>query len=374
MIRIVHLIPNLALGGAERTLQNLILSNRRHDIEHIVVTLIGGGIIAEKLRERNIRVFEFVLSKNIKSGKSLYRLLRTIGTLDPDFLFGWMYHANIFALIAHKLIRGRTKLIWNIRHSIYRFSDEKHTTALMIKLGSLLSRFPDLIVYNSNTSATLHEKIGYAKGASVVIHNGIDCDDFRPDSNARIRLLERIQKPEDTRLVGIVGRYHPAKDYRTFVSAAAMLMKMQSRVHFVMIGRGLEKTNSDLMGSLQELGVCDHFSLLGEIENVKRLMPGFDVCVSSSVSEAFPNVVAESMACGVPCVVTDVGDSSNIVGDIGFTVPARNPSALAQAINELLSLSNTEVERLSKAARNRILELFSSSEMISRFNACLASE
>jgi len=88
---------------------------------------------------------------------------------------------------------------------------------------------------------------------------------------------------------------------------------------------------------------------------------------SSSSGEAFPNVIGEAMACGVPCVVTDVGDSAYVVGDTGQVVPPCNPQALADGIIQLLDLPKCERQALGNRSRKRIEENFTLDEIVRQY-------
>jgi glycosyltransferase involved in cell wall biosynthesis len=170
---------------------------------------------------------------------------------------------------------------------------------------------------------------------------------------------------EGERLIGLVARLHPVKDHKTFILAALELHRKASRLRFAVIGPGVEKIESvcpTLKPAIRELGPA--LILADEMNDVAAVMNALDVCVLTSIAEGFPNVIGEAMACGVPCVVTDVGDCREIVGDTGVTVPVGSPSAVANAVLSVLS-SDSDARRVE--ARLRVRSRYSIDDVVNRY-------
>jgi glycosyltransferase involved in cell wall biosynthesis len=168
-------------------------------------------------------------------------------------------------------------------------------------------------------------------------------------------------------LVGLIGRLHPHKDHRTFVRAAQFVAKRFPNAHF--LGAGEEQTYSaiDLWSWVSEAGLRDRFHWLGVRRDVAAIDASLDVLVCSSTTEGFPNVVGEAMACGVPCVATDVGESAEVVGDTGRIVPKQDPQRLGEAIVELLRMSRAERIALGERARARVVERYDIHRIVARY-------
>jgi len=165
-----------------------------------------------------------------------------------------------------------------------------------------------------------------------------------------------------------VGRFHPQKDHHNFVRAASLLHQDRPDVWFVLCGFGVSWANKELTSLIEEAGIRNRCCLLGLRDDIPRLTAAFDIAsLSSSYGEAFPNVVNEAMSCGVPCVVTDVGDAALIVGQTGLVVPPRNPDALAQGWLKMLVLGREGRAPLGMEARQRIRELFNLPEIVARY-------
>ena len=134
------------------------------------------------------------------------------------------------------------------------------------------------------------------------------------------------------------------------------------------------RENNVLREWIQSTGFTDRFHLLGERQDVPRITAAFDVATLSSVSEGFPNVLGEAMACGIPCVATDVGDSALIVGDMGVVVPPRNPERLAEGIQKLLNLSKEEREKFGKRAREHIKTHYALERIVEMYETLYCKE
>ena len=177
----------------------------------------------------------------------------------------------------------------------------------------------------------------------------------------------RLLNTEKYVLIGFVARYHPMKDIPTFLQALGRLMPKDKRLHCVMVGRNIGPENAALAPYFAKLPM-DRVHILGQRDDIPRLMPGFDVfCLSSVRGEGFPNVLGEAMACGVPCVSTKVGDSGHLIGDTGTIVSASNPQALADALESVVSMNTTSRQAKGEAARHRILENFSLPNITKRY-------
>jgi glycosyltransferase involved in cell wall biosynthesis len=193
----------------------------------------------------------------------------------------------------------------------------------------------------------------------LVIPKGFDLEQFKPDKNLRERARNELGIDAAAPVVGMVARFDAQKDHKMLLDAARILHSEIAGTHFVLCGKDMEWENDELVKWIDNAELRTCFHLLGERSDTEQLLPAFDVaCLSSAFGEGFPNVVGEAMACEVPCVATDVGDSARIIGDTGVTVAPRDANAFARGLKQLLSLSPDERSRLGTAARTRISENF----------------
>ncbi len=278
----------------------------------------------------------------------------------PQVIQGWMPHGNLAASLTQFTSRIAAPVIWNIRMSLDAVDGEKMTTMGLIRVGAFLSSHPSAIIYNSRSGAEQHQKLGYRSAISAVISNGFDCDLFRPDEYARCHIRQQLGLKPTSILVGLVARRHPMKDHFGFLRAASLVSVRYPESRFLLIGKGLTESEPGLTQHIGKLNMTGRVFLLGERTDTPRLTAALDIaCSSSAWGEGFSNAIGEAMACAVPCVVTNVGDSAYIVGDTGVIVPPQNPGALAHAIGQLIDGGPAKRKELGMAARRRIESEFS---------------
>jgi glycosyltransferase involved in cell wall biosynthesis len=296
----------------------------------------------------------------------LWHLVRLLRRLRPDIVQTWLYHADLAGLVAATIARV-PHVVWNLRCAELDPRDHPRSLPALLRTLALVSRWPDAVICNAEAGRRAHERLGYTPRRWEIIPNGYDTNAFRPSPGARSSLKHQLGIGDDAMLVGLLARFHPMKDHGTFINAARLVTAAQPNVHFVAAGRGVESA-PPINRLLDDLKLRDRVHLLPEQADASRFLAALDVAVSSSYGEAFPNVVAEAMACGVPCVVTDVGDSAGIVGSAGVVVPPRDPAALAAGIMRILDLTPAAREALGSSARERIVSEFSIGRALARYD------
>jgi glycosyltransferase involved in cell wall biosynthesis len=202
-----------------------------------------------------------------------------------------------------------------------------------------------------------------------VIQNGVDSTTFAPDVEARAITRHALGLAATDFVIGLVGRFNPAKDHATFLRATELILKARSNVVFVLAGQDVTVQNQELTGCMTDGTDMSRYRFLGPREDIDNIYRSLDVLCSSSAWEAFPLVLGEAMACGVPCIATDVGDCRSIVGDTGIIVPPRDTPALARAILAFMDMANPDRKELGTRARRRVVERFDVREMAAAYLA-----
>jgi len=374
-MKIVYIITDVSIGGAQMMLYKLLSRMSRERFTPVVVSLMGQGTVGDRIEALDIPVYTIEMKSGKPTPASIWRLIRTVRQLKPDLIQGWMYHGNLAGQLTRGFVPKPVPVLWSVRNSLYSLGYEKSITETLIQLCAKLSYLPNKVIYNSKISAKQHEKVGYRTDKSVVIPNGFETEIFTPSEEAVSYVRRELAIPLNTLLIGLIGRYHPVKDHPSFLEAAALLLKNYPdlTVQFVLSGAEVDCDNQSLCGLVKELGLVDRIHLLGERQDIPRLTAALDIASCSSYTEAFPNVIGEAMSCGVPCVVTDVGDSAWIVGNTGRVVPPRNPEALANTWKELIDQGAEGREVLGKAARARIIEYFSIDSVVAQYESLYES-
>jgi glycosyltransferase involved in cell wall biosynthesis len=346
----------MGCGGAETMLLKLLRATRK-TVAQEVISLVSGGELSEHFASLGIPIFSMNLKRSGLPVLALGALTRLIESRRPDIVQTWMYHADLLGGIAAR--RAKTpRVIWGIRHST--LGDRTSLkTRLTVTACALLSKYlPDQIVSCSHMAARVHKDKGYARDRFIVIPNGFDTERFQPSTQLRRDLRITMGLRPETRLIGFVARNDPQKDFPTFCAAAAEVLAQAPNTHLLIVGRGYEHVPVKTSGASCGIDPT-RFHFLGHRDDVDRIMPALDVLALSSSSEAFPNVLGEAMACGVPCVATDVGDSAIIIGDTGIVVAPRSATSLAEGLLSILALSAEDYSKRSYAARDRVLNHYS---------------
>lgn len=366
MIRILHLITTFGLGGAEGNLARIVSHmDRTRFLNHVVVMRRSPQFHTE-FAAKTVPFQCLGMRSGVPNLGATWRLSATIRALRPHLLQTWMYHADLLGLLTGRLTKTPA-IAWNLRRSFIGMSEHGWSSRMVLRAAVRLSPLPDAVVTNSLAGQRTHEALGYRPRRWVRIPNSLDADRFRPDASARAALRSELGLAADTRLVGLVARFVPIKGYGNFASAAGILGKQSPDVHFVLAGRGIEPSNEPLVRILQSSGAFERMHLLGERPDVQRVIAGFDISCSSSYGEGFPNTVGEALACGIPCVVTDVGDSALLVGAEGKIVAAGDPQAFAQACRDLLELPAELRRQMGLRARKRVEAEYSIRSVVTRY-------
>jgi glycosyltransferase involved in cell wall biosynthesis len=359
-MRILFLVRALDYGGAERQL--VVLANELARRGHkVAIAVFYRGFPLEKEIDR-LRVRLIPLEKRSRWDLlSLYwTLLRVVQREQPDVLHGWMSDPNLVAIMI-RLLYSNARIFWCIRCA--------NVEMILDRVGSAahwferrLCHFADCIVVNSRAGINYAASRGFPLDKMFHIPNGIDVDNlyFDPPAGQPVRTGWGFTGSE--KVIGLVGRLDPIKNHGCFLKAAARLSQELPEVRFVCIGDGPVRHKMKLEALSRELGLVQKVKWVPMRPDVRAVYNALDVVCLCSLSEGFPNVIGEAMACGRHCVVTDVGDCNYLVGRAGVVVPPNDPEALAEGFRQALSPGRKPNER----GRQRILEHFTVTHLADR--------
>lgn len=369
MIKVTFIITNLGTGGAETMLFKLLQRMDRSRFEPIVISLVGLGEIGPRIGVLGIPVYVLGMSRGIPNPLMIFKLARLLRRVKPDLVHTWMYHADLLGGIAARLA-GCSVVLWGLRHSNLSKTENKKTTLLTVKICAKLSLWvPTRILSCSIRAKEVHAAAGYCKEKIHVIPNGFELDRFLPDPVARYSVRSELGLSVDVPLVGFIARYDPLKNHAGFIMAAALLHAKLPNAHFVLAGTEVDEDNLVLQSAISAFDLQKNVHLLGRRDDIPRLMAALDVLASSSHGEAFPNVLGEAMACGVPCVVTDVGDSAEIVGSAGQVVPPGDMEGLAYQLEWILKMGPSYRATVGAQARARVAEYYDIAQVTELYQA-----
>lgn len=362
-MEIAFLIRKLDCGGAEKQLIITAkgLSERGHNVT--IYTFYTNGELEYELNETSVK-----LSCLGKKGRwdilsLLINLFKFIKRDKVEVLYSFMYTQNIIAAII-KIVYHKLAVIWGVRCSFMDF--EKYTKLFKVafKFECFMSRIPNLIISNSEAGKEYALKSGYKNKNFKVMFNGIDCESFKPDDQLGMELRKELDIGENQKLIGIISRIDYIKGHETFIRAASKISKLREDVVFICVGGGNEEYKNYLINLTEELQIKNKIIWYGKSKEVNKIYNALDILTSTSYGEGFSNVIAEAMACGVPCVVTDVGDSAYIVSEYGKVINVNDEEELMNKWNAILSLSEEKIIKLKYNCRKRIENKFSVENLI----------
>lgn len=360
---VFHVTTGLNVGGAETMLMRFLAHQDASRFKPSVVSLMKPGPIARLIEKNGISVSSMEMEPGKLMPAKISRLRAAIKSADPDLYHGWMYHGNLVASLAAMVSRKPTPVIWSIHHSLHDIENEKPLTAKVIRTLARMSRHTFAISYCSRIAADHHERYGFDQRRRVVIPNGVDTDEFTPNENARAKLRKLLGVPDERLIVGNFARFHPMKDQRRLVDSVSILLKRRLDVQALFVGDGHD--NAVLAERARDLGINDRVSILKVRDDIRDIAPGLDAfAMTSSWGESFSLAAAEAMACGVPAIVTDIGDCAWVVGDASLVARPNDTESIAEALHRLLTLPHAARREIGARARARIAENFSMHEYV----------
>jgi glycosyltransferase involved in cell wall biosynthesis len=364
VIHVLFLIRALPAHGTERQLVELVkrLDSRRFRIT--VVTFYPGGALESEIDSLD---HVQVLSLN-KSGRwdivgFAVRAFRVARRCRPDVIHGYLTLPNLLALFLGKLTGA--KVVWGVRNTYSDLSLQDWLGRLELRVCPWLSSLVDLVIFNSVAARDRHSSLGYRPGRSLTIPNGFDTDTFVSQRDLGTAVRRRCGAVPGDVLIGIIGRLHAQKDHETFFRAAALVAQSHGHLKCLCVGDGDSRYRTRMARIAADLGIAPRVTWAGATHDMAAVYNAIDILVCCSTEEGLPNVVGEAMACGVPCIASDVGDSARLVNGTGLVVPARNAEALGRAVESLV----VDPERrmtLGRAGRRRVLDSYSMDALVGR--------
>lgn len=368
-MRIVHIITSLSDGGAENILYKICQYDKLN--EHIVISILNKGKYFSLLKKRGINVY--CMNMRFYSLINFFVLIFLLRSLKPDIVQTWLIHGDIIGSIASRLA-GIKNILWTVLYSKLDTSFEKKRNILLIKILAKLSNiFPKLVLVNSKSGKINCLNLGYNKKKLKLIYFGIDLSNFKINDFEKKNFRKKNKIKKQTYLIASIARFHPVKDHLNLLNALSIVRLKNKKFCCLLVGSGMTRKNKILFNEIKRLKLEKNIKLLGSRNDISQIMNAIDVNILCSKSEGFPNVIVESMACGTPCIVTNVGDSAYIVGKTGWVVPSQNSKKLATAIEKaIFKIGKKNWKEHCNQASSRVTNNFNILKRLKFYNSTLS--
>lgn len=340
VLTIAHFIAAPGGGGAESMLMNLV-AQMDHTKWHTVVIVMDGRPWPEamdKLRAAGADVHDLEATAFLRR-ETLVRLIRLLRQIKPQVFQTWMHHADFVGGWCAR-VAGVQHVVWGIHcREIHRNPGDSDLKMAVFRwlIGTSSQVVPQRILSCSAAAMEDHLPLGYPSAKMTWVPNGIDTDRFVPDAEARATFRKSLHVPLEAPLIGFIGRFHEMKNLATWLRAAALFQARHPEAHFWLCGGDEWELDDCARAALSVMPKRTQVHFSSFRADPQRVYPALDIFSLSSRTEACPMTLMEAMACGVPCVTTDVGDCARLMAGLGKVVPVKEPEALAKAWEQTLA-------------------------------------
>jgi glycosyltransferase involved in cell wall biosynthesis/SAM-dependent methyltransferase len=362
--RVLHVIGSLGMGGAQVQLAEVL--NRtpadKYDVTLLVLDASDGSPLRRLITRDDVRVVFLPTPQN------RYACLRQVAdhcrTGHYDLVHTWMLGSNVVGTAAARLA-GVPRVITSVR-SMRKSHEWWYRQWWWRLLDGVVSWAADVVTVNGQALVADHAGWAYVAASRIeVVHNGLDPAAFVIDrAAARTRLHEEAALSRDAVVIGTVGRLAEEKGQAHFLRLLARARAFRPDIHGVIIGGGPSRASLEQLA--ERLGVSDAVTFLGERQDARALMAGFDVFVLPSVTEGFPNVLLEAAFLGIPALATDVGGNHEVLGNRSLLISPADAHAAARRLVELLS-DETAMADAADNVRQRALDMFTATRSVARW-------
>ena len=367
-MKLLFVTTGLNLGGAERAMHAIISNGLSKKNTIKVISLRDKGHYGDRLNLDGLEVCCLNLQNPFNLFLSIIKAVHFVRKFEPDVIQGWMYHGNIFSILFSYFTRSKPRVYWGIRQTLYDIRNEKIFTQIIISLQAKLSFLADGIIYNSKKSQSQHESKGFSVNNSIYIPNGFDLSIWKPDAEKRKMLRSEFNIPDNSFVIGYIGRYHTMKNIELLFEVMVSALSENTNLTFLIVGKDTDRDNLKLRSFYDRLP-AEKVVSLGVRLDIPAVIQCIDLlCLTSAWGEGYPNVIGEAMATGIPCVATDIGDSALVIRKTGWVIPPNDADLLANSIKAALSESSSVYNSRSVASQKIIEEDYNITRVVDNYN------
>ena len=369
--KVLIVISNMEFGGAQRQIVELVNNTDQKKFEIAVCSLSEYVPLADQFKADTAL---YIIHKKFKFDFSVvFKLAKLIRKHQFDVIHSYLFDAEIATRLAGKLSCSRIKIIGSERNANYTLKP------IQKRAYQLTKYFVNDIIANSQSGAEFNAlQTGQPKSKYHVVYNGVDTNRFRPRDKQKMRLTLGIES--DCKLIGMFASFKMQKNHPFLIKSLQQVRQRGVKFKLLLVGdmlygglHGSDDYSASLKRQIENSDFADDVIYLGNRDDIEKIYPACDFTVLPSLFEGTPNVLLESMACGVPCIATRVSDNEKIIADTksGYIVAVNDHNRLSALILELLG-NRSKLTALSVNARQSMLDCFSSVKLAENMGAVYA--
>lgn len=359
-IRVMYVVPDLNIGGAERHVTTLMPKLDPDRFSTSVICLGEKGTLFTDL-EGTTTPATALNHRKRQAIRAILDLVQHMRDFRPDVVITRGYNAETLGRIAAALTRVPHNVVW-----VHNYGDITRRSTIRRLSDRLLDHVTSAYfgVAQAQTSYIV-EELGYPADKVRIIYNGVDLDNFETDRSAGATAAAEFGIAPTDKVVAIVAALRPEKDHEMLLRAARMVVDAVPTTKLLIVGDGEMRSRIEQLTA--ELNLGDKVVMAGARSDIPAILQTVDVFALSSYSvECFPMALLEAMAAGRPAVCTAVGGVPEMVdaGTTGFLVPPHDPRAMADGLLRILT-DDSLATAMGRAARVRVEREFSLSASVS---------
>ncbi len=350
-MRLLWLIDSFNVGGAESLVLPFTRNYDRNRYELVLccLTSIGGNPIERQLAAEGVSAVNLG-ARNLRDVAAFRRLLRLIRSEKIDLIHAHLTYAATWAALASRLTQVPSVATLHVAPPLHGGAAVRDR---LMRFG--LNRWSSKVIMVSDALRKDYlERGGLSRSKVVVAHNGIEVERFHGDrSAARAKIEREFDIPAGAEVIATVSVMRPGKGIEVLLDAARRIREQRPRAMFLLIGDGEKRAEWESLAASR--GISDFVRWAGHRADVSELLPGCDILAHPTLADAFPTVLLEAMAAGLPVIASSVGGVPEIVepGITGQLVPPGDPAALAAAIVAILAVAEPMRESARRIATTR---------------------
>jgi glycosyltransferase involved in cell wall biosynthesis len=350
--KVLHVITSSDLGGAEKSLRNLIINTP--SLEHQVIILKYKNKISVNFGV-DTKVFNLNMHPKRISFFKIFKLYRLLLKLDYQVINTWLYHSDFIISFCSLFLFKKKRIVWSIHNNNLDSKVISRNTKIIVFFCKLMSYFsPSLIICTSKSALKNHIDYGYNKKIMHFNPPIFFQDNYKKKIKFTSNLKNYNNKNKKPIMLGCLARWNVQKNQLFLIDCLSELRKKGFKFHLLMAGSNVTKDNSNLVNFIKEKKLINHISLLGEIKNVRIFFEKIDLNILPSLSESFPLVINEASFFYTPSLASDVGDVSKTLNNSGWVFKSNNKKSFTTKFKQAYKIFfNKNLWKLKRlAARN----------------------